>query len=172
MLTGERLRLRAVEPEDLALMYRVENDTVLWKHGSASVPYSRYVLRRYIEESTCDLYADRSLRMVMTTAEGVDVGFIDLQNFEPRHLRAEVGIVVLPEWQHCGFAREAVRLLICYASEHLHLHQLYVIVSVENGPAKQLFLQEKFKPSGILPEWLYKDEACYVDACILTRILL
>ena len=40
MLRSDRLILRAVEPEDLDTMYLVENDTRLWPHGLASVPFS------------------------------------------------------------------------------------------------------------------------------------
>ena len=37
MLRGKRVSLRAVEPEDLDLMYRIENDTEIWKYGTAAI---------------------------------------------------------------------------------------------------------------------------------------
>ena len=33
------VRLRAIEPEDLDLLYTIENDTSLWNVGVTSVPY-------------------------------------------------------------------------------------------------------------------------------------
>ena len=45
MLKGKRIMLRAAEPEDLDLMYLIENDTALWNYGSANVPYSMYSLK-------------------------------------------------------------------------------------------------------------------------------
>ncbi len=171
MLVGERVRLRAVEPEDLDLMHRVENDTRLWVYGSTSVPYSKYALRRYIEASTCDIYADKSLRLVATTPEGEPLGFMDLQNFDPQHRRAEVGVLILPEYQGRGLGSEALQLLLDYASAHLHLHQVYAFVATENKAAMQLFAKAKFKPSGTLSEWLYKGASDYADACLFTCIL-
>ncbi len=50
MLKNERVRLRAVEPEDLDLMYLIENDDLLWAYGSTTVPYSRYSLKQFIAE--------------------------------------------------------------------------------------------------------------------------
>ena len=34
------VRLRAMEPEDLELLYTIENDTQLWCVGTANVPVS------------------------------------------------------------------------------------------------------------------------------------
>lgn len=171
MLTGNRVRLRAVEPEDLDLMHRVENDTRLWIHGNANVPYSKYALRRYIEDSVCDIYTDRELRLVATTLEGTPLGFMDLQHFDPRNRRAEVGVLILPECQRKGYGSEALQLLLDYAAAHLHLHQVYAIVASENEAAMQLFLKAKFKPSGTLSEWLCRGASDYADACLLTRLL-
>ena len=41
MTTIPSIRLRAIEPEDLDLLYLIENDTRLWNVGTTNVPYSR-----------------------------------------------------------------------------------------------------------------------------------
>ena len=55
--------LRAIEPEDLDLLYLIENDTKLWHVGATNVPYSRYTLHDYIATSSDDNYADRQVRL-------------------------------------------------------------------------------------------------------------
>ena len=45
-LHTEEVRLRAVEPEDLGLLDRMENDESLWQHGNVTSPYSRFQLER------------------------------------------------------------------------------------------------------------------------------
>ena len=45
---SERVRLRAMEPEDLEVMYAMENDSQTWDVTNFTVPYSRFVLRQYI----------------------------------------------------------------------------------------------------------------------------
>ena len=52
------ISLRAPEPEDLEVMLSFENDAALWELGTATGPYSRYQMKRYIAESQNDLYAD------------------------------------------------------------------------------------------------------------------
>ena len=50
MFVAENIRLRALEPEDLDWLYRIENDEHVWKWGNSNVPYSRYALKKYIAE--------------------------------------------------------------------------------------------------------------------------
>ena len=39
-LSGTNIHLRALEPEDLDILYHSENDSSLWQYGSTLVPYS------------------------------------------------------------------------------------------------------------------------------------
>ena len=51
ILHGEKVRLRALEPEDLDFLYTTENDTNFWKVSNTQVPFSRFLLKQYIENS-------------------------------------------------------------------------------------------------------------------------
>ena len=154
MLKSNKIKLRAVEPEDLDLMYLVENDTELWPYGQTSVPFSHYALKRFIEESSNDIFRDHQLRLVIETADGISVGFLDLQHYEPQHHRAEVGIVVVPEKQRQGIATEALRLLAQYVSNHLGIHQLYAHVPESNAASIALFQKCGYKKTATLQDWL------------------
>lgn len=154
MLKSNKLKLRAVEPEDLDLMYLIENDTELWPCGQTSVPFSHYALKQYIAENTNDFFHDRQLRLVIETADGISVGFVDVQNYTPQHHRAEVGIVVVPEQQRHGLATEALRLLAGYVSAHLGIHQLYALVPEGNVASEALFKKCGYKKTATLQDWL------------------
>ncbi len=154
VLSSHILKLRAVEPEDLDLMYLIENDTALWPLGQNSVPFSHYALKQFIAESSNDVFRDRQLRLVIEKADGVSVGFVDLQHYDPQHHRAEVGIVVVPEQQRQGFASEALRLLAGYVSAHLGIHQLYAIVPESNTASMALFHKCGYKKTATLQDWL------------------
>ena len=70
------IRLRALEPEDLDVLYAIENDLDLWSVGYTTVPYSRYLLHDYIANSQCDIYADRQMRLMAETTDGGEVVWI------------------------------------------------------------------------------------------------
>ena len=139
-------------------MYLIENDTELWPLGQASVPFSHYALKQFIAESSNDFFHDRQLRLVLETAEGISVGFVDLQNYDPLHHRAEVGIVVVPEQQRKGLATEALRLLAQYVSSHLGIHQLYALVPTSNQASVGLFKKCGYKETATLQDWLKSPE--------------
>lgn len=141
-----QIHLRALEPDDLDMLYRIENNDALWRVGTTNVPYSRYVLHEYIANTRSDIYSDRQLRMMIEDSRHQVVGIIDLVNFDPRHLRAEVGIVVEEEKRRQGYATAAVREICRYAEQILHLHQLYVIVDMENTAALELFRKKALMP--------------------------
>ena len=164
------IRLRAIEPEDLDLLYRIENDQRLWNVGTTNVPYSRYTLHDYIATSSDDIYADRQVRLVIELPDGETVGIADLIRFDPQHQRAETGIVIMDAHRRQGYALAALQELCRYAMDVIHLHQLYAIVEGRNVAALQLFAKAGFEEHARLNDWLF-DGRSYHDA-VLMQIFL
>ena len=160
------IQLRAMEPEDLELLYEVENDRSMWHVGISNVPYSRYLLRDYIAKSVGDIYTDQQVRLIMEDQHGQMVGIIDLVNFDAAHRRAEVGIIVRQEYRQKGYATAALKETFDYAIRILHLHQLYAIVATDNEPGLNLFMKMGFQHTSDLKEWLFDGEK-YHDVTIL-----
>lgn len=167
---GECLHLRAMEPEDLEIMYAMENDPRTWDVTNFNVPYSKFVLRQYIENSQCDMFADRQLRMMIERREDVAVvGTIDITDFAPLHSRGEVGIAVRKEYQGNGYAKEALKLLCDYAFGFLFLRQLTAHVATDNEVSVQLFKSCGFSECGLLKEWWYVGGK-FKDVVLLQRL--
>lgn len=162
--------LRAMEPEDLDFLYSIENDSEVWNVGNASVPYSRYVLHDYIANSSNDIYADGQVRLIVEVDEYGVAGMVDIFDFNAQHRRAEVSVVVRKECRRRGIAASVLDMIAEYSLHTLHLHQLYVVVSVENVASLSLFGKKGFVRSGLLKEWLFDGEK-YVDAVVMNKIL-
>lgn len=164
------VRLRAMEPEDLDALYRIENDRDVWDVGENNVPYSRYILHDYIANASADIYADKQVRMVVENEEGQLVGVADVVNFCPSHARAEVSIVICREHRKKGYARAAIRQIMEYALRTLHLHQLYAVVREDNMPSLNLFSSLGFKSKMVLEDWLF-DGKDYHNAVVMQFFL-
>lgn len=158
--------LRAMEPEDLDLLYQIENDTKLWNIGLTNVPYSRYVLHDYIAMSSGDIYTDKQVRLIIENEEHQTIGLVDIMNFNPQNRRAEMGIVLQEAFRQKGYGKDAIQKVMRYAKEVLHLHQLYVVANSSQKLTIGLFLRMGFKETCQLTDWLYDGEL-YHDATLL-----
>lgn len=158
--------LRAIEPEDLDLLYRIENDRNLWNVGTTNVPYSRYTLHDYIANAADDIYVDRQVRMMIENAEGEIVGIIDIVNFDPGNCRAEVGLIILDAFRRKGYGSSALKQIEQYALNVLHLHQIFVFADIKNEASVNLFKSMGYQESAQIKDWLY-DGREYHDAMLM-----
>ena len=174
-LTGRNIKLRALEPSDLEVLYQWENDPENWLVSNTRAPFSRHTLRRYIESSHQDIYEARQLRLMIDRkkplpGEPDTVGIIDLFDFDPLHLRAGVGILIARKGDRMkGLASEAVALLIDFAFNTLHLHQLYCNVPEGNDASLKLFRKMGFREAGRKRDWMRSSEK-WLDVFLLQRI--
>ena len=165
-----RISLRAMELEDIDLIYDVENNRSEWDVGVTNVPYSRYLLQEFVTLSTGDIYSDKQVRLIIETIDRQAVGMADLTNFSPAHLRAEVGIYLLEAYRGMGYGVSALMELSSYARQVLHLHQLYACIDKQNKKSVDTFLNAGYVASAELKDWLY-DGKKHRDALLMQLFL-
>ncbi|MGD0341760.1 MAG: GNAT family N-acetyltransferase, partial [Bacteroidales bacterium] len=130
----EKIKLRALEPEDLELLYEWENNDSYWVISNTVAPFSRYTLRRYLENSHKNIFETGQLRLMIELVPGKKtIGTIDLFDFDPFHKRAGVGILIADDAERRkGYASMALKCLIDYCFKTLQLHQLYCNILANN----------------------------------------
>jgi len=167
-LKGKNIYLRALEPNDLEFVYAMENDQNIWEVSNTQTPYSRFLVRQYLENAQQDIYEAKQLRLAICQYEDFPaIGLIDLFEFDPKNNKAGVGIVIQQDdnrKQNIG--SEALELLIKYSFYNLNLHQLYANISIENEASIALFTKFGFEKTGIKKDWIllngqYQDEAIF-----------
>lgn len=167
-LQGDAVFLRALEPEDLEFIYSIENDEEIWEVSNTQTPYSRFLIRQYLENAHQDIYEAKQLRLAICEKDGFTaLGLIDLFDFDPVNQRAGIGIIIRDaENRNKGVGKEALSLLINYSFSKLQLHQLYANIDTDNTVSISLFTNFGFKQIGVKKDWnkihgQYKDEALY-----------
>ena len=170
MLKGQHIYLRALEPGDVDLLYRWENDASIWHLGHTLAPISKLILKEYLSNSQQDIYSLKQLRLVICRQDKA-VGCVDLFDFDPQHLKAGIGILIADqEDRRKGYASETIQLMKVYAKEKLNLHQLYCTISNANAESIHLFESNGFSKSGDFKDWLRvsgKFERAGFYQCIL-----
>lgn len=156
ILHGELVLLRALEYDDIDLLYKWENDSELWEVSNTIAPFSKAILKEYISASKYDIYTTKQLRLIIERQDTREsVGMIDLFDFDPFHRRAGVGVFVQKISQSEGYASEALVLLKDYAKIVLGLHQLYCNIQQNNKKSLNLFKKQGFVLKAVKRDWLY-----------------
>lgn len=169
-LKGNQINLRAIEPEDLSFLFNIENNEQFWEVSHTQIPFSRFLLKKYIENSHLDIYEAKQLRLIIELSNSkYPIGMIDLFDFNPQHKRAGIGILIHPNYQKKGYATEALDNLINYCFKHLNLRQLYANITVDNQNSLHLFLAKRFTKVGIKKDWIY-NQGKFKDEILLQLI--
>ena len=126
-----KLKLRALEPSDLDIMYDIENDKSLWVYSNTSSPFSKHTLKKFIEKSHLDILEHRQVRLVIYD-DCTSYGFIDLFDYDHISRKAGVGIVIFERFRSKGIGSLSLKLIEEHVLSHVPIHQLYANISSNN----------------------------------------
>ena len=170
-LKGNTIYIRALEPEDLEFIYAIENDEDIWEVSNTQTPYSKFLIRQYLENAHQDIYEAKQLRLaICTNTSDKAIGLIDLFEFDPKNNRAGIGIVIQnKEDRSKGYGKEALSLVIDFSFNQLQLHQLFANIGVENSSSLNLFAIFGFQKIGVKKDWIYTNNN-YQDEAIFQLI--
>jgi len=171
-MRSENLQLRALEPSDVDLLYKWENNAAIWHLSNTLTPFSRFALEQYVLNAGDDIFTAKQLRFMIDLHKAdpvMTIGCIDMFDFDPINMRAGVGIMIVEEEREKGYASESLDLILDYSFNLLRLHQLYANVIAVNTASLELFKKKKFEVIGIKKEWIRMGDT-WADEYILQLI--
>ncbi len=151
--------LRALKPDDLEFLYVWENTPEVWQYGDCGAAacdadagsdcmerFSREQLRELTENQQYNIGVTGQLRLVICRRDDdVQVGFIDLFDFDPAGLSAGVGILICDPADRCkGYGSEALKLMLGYARQGLGMREVWCTVDADNTASLSLFSRAGF----------------------------
>jgi len=156
-LKGEHIYLRALEPEDLSLIYHIENNEDNWEVSQTQTPFSKYVIKQYLENAHKDIYEVKQLRMVICSVNNDPLGLVDLFDFDPKNKKIGVGIIILEKARNKKIAFKALQLILKYTFAKLNIHQVYANILEDNTASINLFKKLNFQMSAVKKDWVFED---------------
>lgn len=164
------ISLRAVEPEDVALLFNSDNDLDYWPDADMAAPYSMCLMTRYAMSYKADPFSEGQLRLIATDDKGEEVGILDFYEISALNRNAFLGIYILPISRRKGFGRALLNAAIEYASVRLNLNSLAAKIIEYNRVSHHLFASSGFNHVGTLPKWQFANgEMC--DILLYARSL-
>ena len=167
LLQNSHITLRALEPEDLEVLYRWENDAALWFTGNTVAPYSRYDLKQYIASAPKNIYEHGFIKLIIERVGDKErLGVVDLFDYDHHNSRAEVGVYIDASHRRAGYGLQAVELITDYGLNFLHLNQLYCHIPASNAETEALFSKAGYQRTALLPRWIKTPEG-YADVVMM-----
>jgi len=171
-ITNGEIKLRALEPDDVELLYYWENDSSAWRVSNVHEPISKYMLANYIKSSDRDIWESRELRLVIESVDCNPLGTVELFDFDPFHLRAGVGVIIFEQGdRQKGIASQALELIMNYAVNELGIYQLFANIAESNIASIELFKKTGFIQTGAKTNWLRLPGVGWENELMFQKVL-
>jgi len=95
------------------------------------------------------------------TLKGNDklIGIIGHYRIQPENHRAEIGYMILPEYNGKGITSEAIKVVIEYGFEQMQLHSIEAVIDPENSASEKVLQKNGFvKEAHILENELWEGK--------------
>ena len=169
MIFGERIRLRAVEEDDLPRFVDWLNDPEVIRGIVVYLPLSMAEEKRWYEGMLQRPPEERPL-MIEIQHEGgwLPIGDIGFHAIDWRARAAEIGIVIGDKrfWNQ-GYGSEAMRLMLRHAFHTLNLNRVSLQVYADNPRAIRAYEKVGFVHEGRLRQARYYDGE-YFDVLLMS----
>ncbi|MCD6291271.1 MAG: GNAT family N-acetyltransferase [Anaerolineae bacterium] len=147
MIQGEKVRLRAIEREDLPRYVRWLNDPEVMRYFGIYRPSNLEDEEAWYASQRAD---DSSMNFAIETLEDSQhVGGCGFSHIDWRNRSAECGILIgeRSRWGQ-GLGTDAMRTLVRYGFQQLNLHRIYLRVFEENQRAIHIYEKAGFQIEG------------------------
>lgn len=159
---GNKVRLRAVEPEDWNLFYLLNQDTEMARYcDRVYFPSSKEALRKWCQETASAPPSSDEFRWVIEKVSGEAIGTLHAFDCNLRNGTFKYGLIILPLHQKQGCATEVIHLVLNYYFLELRYQKACVSIHASNLPSIQLHKKLGFQQEGILRRMLYTEGQFY-----------
>ena len=169
MITGERVRLRAIHREDLPLFLTWINDPEVRSNLLFNNPVSIHQEEKWFSGMLARHEDEQPLTIeVRTEADWQTAGNTGFMSINRHESSAEVGIFIGDKrfWNQ-GYGTEAMRLMVSHGFNDLNFHRIFLHVFDTNPRAVRSYEKVGFQHEGRLREARYL-EGRYVDVLVMS----
>lgn len=159
ILESPRFTLRALSTDDADEMFLLRSDPDLMKYIPRPLATSLEDIHQHIEMMTEMVRKNEGIIWAITYRENTNLllGTIGLYRINVENSRAEVGYMLLKEYQNKGVISETMDIVLGYAFKHLNFHSIQAVIDPSNIASENVLIKSKFKKEAHLREYEYFD---------------
>jgi len=170
-LKGNKICLRSLNQSDFDKIFAWENNPENWRVSGTESHFTKEEILKYVSGNQ-DIFTDKQLRlMICDSSTDKAIGAVDLFDYDSKHQRAGVGILIEIEHQKKGFALEALKLVSDYSLNEIGIRNLFANILIDNEPSILLFEKAGFIKIGHKKNW-FNDNGKWVDELFYQKELI
>jgi RimJ/RimL family protein N-acetyltransferase len=155
MLTGERVRLRALEPEDAQAIWGWWQDVEFRVLDGHVYPPSLAGMVEWLRSVGDPSF--RGLLLGIDIEDGTLIGYTSLKRTVPEDRCAEFGIAIARDYWNQGYGTDTTRTMLRFAFTQMNLHRVSLRLVDDNARARRVYEKCGFTLEGRLREARYHD---------------
>jgi [ribosomal protein S5]-alanine N-acetyltransferase len=97
------------------------------------------------------------------------IGTVGLNALHMNNKRAEIGYELHPAFWRMGYASEAIKEVLAFSFNQLHLYRLGAVVFPENEASINLLMKLGFEQEGLLRGYIHQNDEFH-DTCVLSLL--
>ncbi|MFC3355546.1 MULTISPECIES: GNAT family N-acetyltransferase [Sphingobacterium] len=156
-LHTERLTLRRADATDIPQLYRLRSDEQIMKYIPRPVATSPDEIAEFLRLTDEKIASNKMINWkISIKGDPTLIGTIGFYYIKPEHYRAEIGYMLLPEFQGKGYVSEAIAAVVNYGFEAMGLHSIEALVDPENIASRAVL-----EKCGFVREAYFKENEFY-----------
>lgn len=166
ILKSKRLVLRQLNEEDANEIFILRSDERVNKYIDRPATSSLDKVIEFINKINIGISKNEAIYWVITlntNPEDKLVGTICLWNIDKENYTAEIGYELIPEFQGIGIMQEAVKEVIEFGFQNMHLEVIHAFTHPENEKSTKLLERFNFKRDIDLENKIRDKEETFTD---------
>jgi len=150
---GKKIDLIAFEKEHIEITKEWINNEGMTSYMGSRFPVSLYEQELWYE----NVEKDKTKKKLIIFNKKEYVGMVSIFNIDYKNRNSEIGIYIVPDQQHKGYAQEAIKMILNFVFLELNMHKVYALIYKTNILSLSFFKLLGFKYESIDKEAIYSQ---------------
>lgn len=152
-LQTERLLLRRIDANDVNEIFALRSNPETMKYIPRPIAKTTEDALAHISMIDEKIESNEGINWAITLKGNPKlIGLIGHYRIKPENYRAEIGYMLLPEFNGKGIMPEAVKATVAYGFNVMQLHSIEAIIAPENFGSEKVLLKNGFVKEAHLKE--------------------
>lgn len=169
-LETERLKLRRADSNDINGLFALRSDAEIMKYIPRPAATTLDEISEFLKLTDEKINDNEMINWVITVKDDPEmIGTIGYYHIKSEHYRAEIGYMLLPEFQGRGYITEAINEVVNYGFNEMKLHSIEALIDPANLASAKVLEKCNFMKEGYFKESEFYNGK-FIDTVIYSKL--